>query len=78
MHLAIAQKRRMVVVFGPTSAAEIDLYGLGEKVVPDMSCLTCYKSSCDFVPNCMDLISTDMVERAVIRQLGFAGDRGRP
>jgi len=78
MHLAIAQKRRMVVVFGPTSAAEIDLYGLGEKVVPDMSCLTCYKSSCDFVPNCMDLISTDMMERAVIRQLGFVGDRGRP
>jgi ADP-heptose:LPS heptosyltransferase len=69
MHLALALGKRTVVVFGPTSAAEIDLYGLGEKVVPDMTCLSCYKTSCDFVPNCMDLISTDMVERAVLRQL---------
>jgi heptosyltransferase-2 len=69
MHLALALGRRTVVLFGPTSAQEIDLYGLGEKVVPDMTCLSCYKTSCDFVPNCMDLISTDMVERAVLRQL---------
>jgi heptosyltransferase-2 len=69
MHLALALGRRAVVLFGPTNAAEIDLYGLGEKVLPDMKCLSCYKTSCDFVPNCMDLISTDMVERAVVRQL---------
>jgi heptosyltransferase-2 len=55
-------------LFGPTSAAEIELYGLGEKVVPKMDCLTCYKSRCDFVPNCMDLISTNMVEAAIDRQ----------
>ena len=69
MHLALALERRTVVLFGPTSAPEIELYGLGEKVVPDMTCLSCYKTSCDFVPNCMDLISTDTVERAVLRQL---------
>ena len=74
MHLALAQGKRTVVLFGPTSAAEIELYGLGEKVVPEMECLSCYKTSCDFVPNCMDLISTDMVERAVVRQLAI----GRP
>ena len=71
MHLALALGKRTVVLFGPTSAAEIDLYGLGEKVVPDMGCLSCYKNSCDFVPNCMDLISTDMVESAVLRQLAL-------
>jgi len=69
MHLALALGKRAVVLFGPTSAAEIELYGLGEKVVPDMSCLSCYKTSCDFAPNCMDLITTDMVEQAVLRQL---------
>ncbi len=69
MHLALALGKRTVVLFGPTSAAEIDLYGLGEKVVPDMTCLSCYKNSCDFAPNCMDLISTEMVEGALIRQL---------
>lgn len=72
MHLSLALGRRTVVLFGPTSAPEIELYGLGEKVVPDMSCLSCYKTSCDFVPNCMDLISTDMVESAVLRQLAMA------
>jgi heptosyltransferase-2 len=72
MHLSLALRKRTVVLFGPTSAAEIDLYDLGEKVVPTMACLGCYKTSCDFVPNCMDLISTDMVERAVARQLAFA------
>jgi lipopolysaccharide heptosyltransferase III len=72
MHLSLALGRRTVVLFGPTSAAEIELYGLGEKVVPKMECLSCYKTSCDFVPNCMDLISTDMVEQAVMRQLTVA------
>jgi ADP-heptose:LPS heptosyltransferase len=72
MHLALALGKRTVVLFGPTSAAEIELYNLGEKVVPDMGCLSCYKTSCDFVPNCMDLISTDMVEGAVVRQLALS------
>jgi len=73
MHIALALGRRTIVLFGPTSAAEIEMYGLGEKVVPDMSCLSCYKSTCDFVPNCMDLISVDMVSRAVGRQLEALG-----
>jgi heptosyltransferase-2 len=69
MHLSLALGCRTIVLFGPTSAAEIELYGLGEKVTPRMECLGCYKPACDFVPNCMDLISTDMVEAAVERQL---------
>jgi ADP-heptose:LPS heptosyltransferase len=68
MHLSLALGRRTIVLFGPTSSAEIELYGLGEKVVPTMDCLSCYKMTCDFVPNCMDLITTDMVEAAVERQ----------
>jgi ADP-heptose:LPS heptosyltransferase len=76
MHLSLALGRRTIVLFGPTSAAEIEMYGLGEKIVPAMDCLACYKSACDFIPNCMDLISTDMVEAAVERQLALtAGDR---
>jgi ADP-heptose:LPS heptosyltransferase len=71
MHIALARGKRTVVLFGPTSSAEIEMYDLGEKVVPNMTCLGCYKTSCDFVPNCMDLISTDMVEAAVMRQLAL-------
>jgi len=72
MHIALALKRRAVILFGPTSAPEIETYGLGEKIIPDMTCLSCYKTSCDFVPNCMDLISVEMVQRAVERQLAIA------
>jgi len=68
MHLSLALGRRTIVLFGPTSAAEIEMYGLGEKVVPQMECLSCYKPTCDFVPNCMELITTDMVEAAAERQ----------
>lgn len=69
MHLSPAIGRRTVILFGLTSAAEIEMYGLGEKVVPRMDCLGCYKPTCDYLPNCMDLITTDMVEGAVQRQL---------
>jgi ADP-heptose:LPS heptosyltransferase len=72
MHIALALRRRAVILFGPTSAPEIETYGLGEKVLPDMGCLSCYKNACDFVPNCMDLISVGMVEEAVSRQLQIA------
>lgn len=73
MHVALALRRRLVVLFGPTSSTEIELFGLGEKVVPDLDCLACYKETCDFVPNCMDSISVSMVKEAVLRQLSVAG-----
>jgi heptosyltransferase-2 len=69
MHVALALNRRVVVLFGPTSSAEIELYGLGEKIMPQLECLVCYKGECDFVPNCMDLISVESVAQAVERQL---------
>jgi lipopolysaccharide heptosyltransferase III len=69
MHIALATKRRVVVLFGPTSNSEIELYELGEKVIPKMDCLVCYKERCDYVPNCMDLISADAVQEAIYRQL---------
>jgi ADP-heptose:LPS heptosyltransferase len=71
MHLSLALGRRTVVLFGPTSSAEIEMYGLGEKIAPKMDCLSCYKPACDFVPNCMNLITTDVVAAAVERQLSL-------
>jgi ADP-heptose:LPS heptosyltransferase len=73
MHVALAVGARVVVLFGPTSHAEIELFGHGEKVVPDLDCLVCYKQDCDFVPNCMDSISVDAVKQALLRQLKLAG-----
>ncbi|MBU0501854.1 MAG: glycosyltransferase family 9 protein [Candidatus Margulisbacteria bacterium] len=53
MHLAIALGKKLVVFFGPTSATEIELYGLGEKIQPQMDCLVCYRKTCDKKPSCM-------------------------
>lgn len=72
MHIALALQRRVVVLFGPTSASEIDLYGLGEKLLPPLNCLSCYQTRCSLIPNCMDLISPEMVASAVVRQLDAA------
>jgi heptosyltransferase-2 len=68
LHLATALGRPVVAIFGPTSAAEIDLAGGGEKVVSEtLDCLVCYKTACDFDPNCMNTIPASRVEEAVLR-----------
>ncbi len=76
LHLAIALGGRVVALFGPTSSAEIELFGSGRKIAPEMDCLVCYKAECDFVPNCMDLITSEMVKNAVSAELAIALGRG--
>ncbi len=46
LHIALALKRRVIVLIGPTSYSEIDMYGLGEKVVAKSQCICCYKKDC--------------------------------
>ena len=46
MHIALGLKRKTIAFFGPTSASEIEMYGLGEKVISKSSCYCCYKSNC--------------------------------
>lgn len=68
-HASVALGKRTVVLFGPTSASEFDLYGLGEKIVAPVDCVCCYKQVCDRKPNCMDLIKPETVFEAVKRQI---------
>ncbi len=46
LHLSLALKRKVVAFFGPTSAAEIETYNLGSKVIPKDKCYCCYKPDC--------------------------------
>jgi len=46
MHLAIAQKKEIAALFGPTTEKEVDLYGLGKKLYSTVPCSPCYKSKC--------------------------------
>jgi len=72
LHAAVGLGKRVVALFGPTSHQEIDLYGLGSKVVAPVDCVCCYRQDCEREPTCMDLISAEAVMAAVVRELGVA------
>jgi heptosyltransferase-2 len=69
MHLAIGRRKPVVALVGPTSAAEIEIYGRGGKIVSPAPCAPCYRTSCDKTPSCMSLISARQVLEAVLRWL---------
>jgi heptosyltransferase-2 len=69
LHFGIATGKKIVVFFGPTSPSEIELYGLGTKVCPNVDCLACYKKKCDITPSCMDRLKVDDLFQAVKREL---------
>ena len=69
MHAAVALKKKVVVLFGPTSSFEIEFYERGKKIIPGMDCLCCYKERCDKHPNCMENISPEVVFQAVKKLL---------
>jgi len=65
LHIAVALRKKVVSLFGPTSASEIDLFGNGKKIVAPVDCVCCYNSDCDRAPSCMDVIKPDEVFSAV-------------
>ena len=70
MHVALALQKRVIAVFGPTSAPEIHGYGRLTKVVSPIECISCYLRTCDKSPNCMDLIPLDRLRDEVLRAAG--------
>jgi ADP-heptose:LPS heptosyltransferase len=46
MHLAIALKKKVIALFGPTCPQEIDLYDRGVKLFTGEPCAPCYKQTC--------------------------------
>lgn len=46
LHIALALKRKVLALIGPTSPNEIDLYDLGEKIIAKSNCVSCYKKDC--------------------------------
>jgi heptosyltransferase-2 len=72
MHLAIAEKRPVVALFGPTCAQEIELYGRGEVLTAASPCAPCYRPECLRNPTCMQAIEPGPVVAAVKRWLNGA------
>lgn len=67
LHLALAMERPVVALFGSTTPREIELYGLGEKIVPHVECAPCYLRDCPMTITCMDSIGVDEVYGALER-----------
>lgn len=58
MHLSIALGKTTIVLVGPTSPWEIDVFGKGAVVYDkELDCICCYLSSCDKSVNCMNVLS---------------------
>jgi len=72
LHTALGLRKRVVALFGPTSPAEIEMYGLGTKVIPEIDCVCCYKTGCNREPNCMDLITADDVYAHLVEEMKAA------
>lgn len=71
LHAAAGLKKKVVALFGPTSAAEIDLYGRGEKVVSPVLCRCCYRPDCEVKPDCMESITPQVVFEAINRLISL-------
>ncbi|MCM8791914.1 MAG: glycosyltransferase family 9 protein [Candidatus Omnitrophica bacterium] len=69
MHIAIALKRPILAIFGPTCHQEIELYGRGEKIISEIPCSPCYKHTCNKKPNCMDAIEVKKIYNTVVKFL---------
>ena len=69
LHLALAMECRVVCLVGPTSAAELELYGTGKILQGSVDCLGCYLTTCDLDPDCMNTISAEQILSEIQRQL---------
>ncbi len=65
LHLAVARHRPIVSFFAPTSAAEIELYGLGEKVLSTARDYCSYRKDAD-----NSTITAERVGESALRVLG--------
>ena len=62
LHIAAALEKYVVVIVGPTSYTELDVFGKGEIIYSDkVDCLVCYLNKCDKVINCMNTISAERI-----------------
>ncbi len=62
MHMAIGLKKYVIAWFGLSCAAEIELYGKGEKLVPlGLECSPCWKKVCPYNLECIQMIDLDKI-----------------
>jgi len=61
LHIATAMGKKLIVLVGPTSAAELYIYDNGVKLTPSVECKCYYKKNCFEEISCMEKITPDIV-----------------
>jgi ADP-heptose:LPS heptosyltransferase len=69
MHIGISLGKPTVVLVGPTSPWELDVFGRGDILHSGIECLSCYLSRCDKVVNCMNTLPPETVVSNVEKYL---------
>ena len=69
LHVANALRVPKIVLVGPTSCSELELYGEGMIITSRMPCLCCYKRTCDLAPDCMDSLSEVVLAETISSSL---------
>jgi len=69
MHIGMALKKYVVVHFGPTSPWEIELWGNGERLTPELNCVCCYLADCEVSPACNELFTPQQIVRSLQKGL---------
>jgi heptosyltransferase-2 len=69
MHLAIALKKKVIALFGPSSSREVYLYKRGIKLLPKTpyKCLPCLKQECFQEKSCLEFIKPLEVKKKVVK-----------
>lgn len=81
VHLALAMKKNVVVLFGATSGEEIYYYGRGVSVYPKSmglsgyECIPCYNPICGKSVHCMDMIELKEVLDNIVKFMEGGGLR---
>ena len=71
-HIALALKRKVLILYGPTKPNETYLYGLGKELLSevDYDCIPCLKNRCIQKKRCMYFITPERVVREINEILG--------
>jgi len=69
MHMAIALRKQVIVWFGVSCHAEIDLYERGIKLIPEsLECSPCWKRECPYNLECIQMIDLNRICDEVLTQ----------
>ncbi|NVN99431.1 MAG: glycosyltransferase family 9 protein [Geobacteraceae bacterium] len=69
LHIALALRKKIVVLYGPTNPNETCFYGRGEALFPDLNrpCIPCIEQDCSQETHCIDYIAATTVFDSVKR-----------